>query len=254
MERPNWYHNMSSVTQAGLCVRTNQLDFDDEVTFAAERAIYDFARTDDKRPFLLVASLTHPHDPSRSLSAIGISIATTRSTCRARRSRAKSSIRIRCACAMSARWTRETVTEREYARCAPRLLRRDLLCRRQSRPADGGPCATPGSTATRSSSSSAITAKCSASAALVQDEFLRRRRARPAGRQRAASALRRAASPRAFRCVDVLPTLVDFAGGDSAGAGRVDRRTQSASGISTAPAAMTKPSANISPKARSRRS
>ena len=62
-ERPSWYHNMSSVTQAGLCVRTNQLDFDDEVTFAAERAIYDKARGLDPRPLLLVASLTHPHDP-----------------------------------------------------------------------------------------------------------------------------------------------------------------------------------------------
>jgi len=62
-ERPDWYHNMRSVTQAGLCVRTNQLDFDDEVVFEAERAIYDEARTADKRPFLLVASLTHPHDP-----------------------------------------------------------------------------------------------------------------------------------------------------------------------------------------------
>ena len=63
LERPDWYHNMSSVTQAGLCVRTNQLDFDDEVVFEAERAIYDEARTNDKKPFLLVASLTHPHDP-----------------------------------------------------------------------------------------------------------------------------------------------------------------------------------------------
>ena len=35
LERPQWYHNMSSVTEAGLCVRTNQLDFDDEVTLRA---------------------------------------------------------------------------------------------------------------------------------------------------------------------------------------------------------------------------
>ena len=62
-ERPSWYHNMSSVTQAGLCVRTNQLDYDDEVTFAAEREIYDKARGGDPRPLLLVASLSHPHDP-----------------------------------------------------------------------------------------------------------------------------------------------------------------------------------------------
>ncbi|WP_237480328.1 choline-sulfatase [Lichenibacterium dinghuense] len=62
-ERPSWYHNMSSVTDAGLCVRTNQMDFDEEVAFAAERAIYDHARGRDRRPFLMVASLTHPHDP-----------------------------------------------------------------------------------------------------------------------------------------------------------------------------------------------
>jgi len=63
LDRPDWYHNMSSVTEAGLCVRTNQLDFDDEVVFEAERAIFDLARARDRRPFLLVASLTHPHDP-----------------------------------------------------------------------------------------------------------------------------------------------------------------------------------------------
>jgi choline-sulfatase len=62
-ERPSWYHNMSSVTDAGLCVRTNQLDYDDEVVFAAERAIYDTARGRDERPFCVVVSLTHPHDP-----------------------------------------------------------------------------------------------------------------------------------------------------------------------------------------------
>ena len=62
-ERPSWYHNMSSVTDAGLCVRTNQIDFDEEVVFATERAIYDYARSRQEQPFLLVASLTHPHDP-----------------------------------------------------------------------------------------------------------------------------------------------------------------------------------------------
>lgn len=61
--RPSWYHNMSSVTDAGRCVRTNQLDFDDEVAFAAERALYDIVRGPDARPFCLTVSLTHPHDP-----------------------------------------------------------------------------------------------------------------------------------------------------------------------------------------------
>ena len=62
-DRPSWYHNMGSVAEAGVCVRTNQLDFDDEVAFASERAIYDVARANAPRPFLLVASFTHPHDP-----------------------------------------------------------------------------------------------------------------------------------------------------------------------------------------------
>jgi choline-sulfatase len=66
-ERPSWYHNMSSVVEAGVCVRTNQLDFDDEVTFTARQKLFDIARERqagrDQRPFCLVASLTHPHDP-----------------------------------------------------------------------------------------------------------------------------------------------------------------------------------------------
>jgi choline-sulfatase len=61
--RPSWYHNMSSVIDAGPCVRTNQLDFDDEVVFTAERRIYDLARSPESRPFCMVVSLTHPHDP-----------------------------------------------------------------------------------------------------------------------------------------------------------------------------------------------
>ncbi len=63
LERPSWYHDMSSVTDAGICVRTNQIDFDEEVAFAAERAIFDHVRGGDRRPMLMVASLTHPHDP-----------------------------------------------------------------------------------------------------------------------------------------------------------------------------------------------
>jgi len=61
--RPSWYHNMSSVIDAGPCVRTNQLDFDEEVVFTAERRIYDLARAPNRRPFCMVVSLTHPHDP-----------------------------------------------------------------------------------------------------------------------------------------------------------------------------------------------
>jgi choline-sulfatase len=65
--RPSWYHNMLSVTQAGTCVRSNQLDFDDEVTYAARRHIYDLARSNEHRPFCLTVSWTHPHDPYANL-------------------------------------------------------------------------------------------------------------------------------------------------------------------------------------------
>lgn len=61
--RPDWYHNMASVADAGPCVRTNQLDFDDEVVYAARQKLFDLARDGDRRPFCLTVSLTHPHDP-----------------------------------------------------------------------------------------------------------------------------------------------------------------------------------------------
>lgn len=61
--RPEWYHNMSSVLEAGPCVRSNQLDYDDEVVYAARRKLFDLARDADARPFCMTVSLTHPHDP-----------------------------------------------------------------------------------------------------------------------------------------------------------------------------------------------
>lgn len=61
--RPSWYHTMDSVSQAGPCTRTNQIDFDDEVVYAARQKLFDMARSRDGRPFCLVASMTHPHDP-----------------------------------------------------------------------------------------------------------------------------------------------------------------------------------------------
>jgi len=65
--RPNWYHNMLSVLQAGPCIRSNQLDYDDEVTYAARRQLYDLARSSDGRPWFLTVSWTHPHDPYAAL-------------------------------------------------------------------------------------------------------------------------------------------------------------------------------------------
>lgn len=62
--RLEWYHNSSSILQAGPCVRSNQLDYDEEVMYKAKQYLYDYVRQPaDKRPFCLTVSLTHPHDP-----------------------------------------------------------------------------------------------------------------------------------------------------------------------------------------------
>lgn len=58
-----WYHNLSSVKQAGVAVVTNQLAYDDEVGAQALRAIYDHARGTDARPMCLTVGFIHPHDP-----------------------------------------------------------------------------------------------------------------------------------------------------------------------------------------------
>ncbi len=58
-----WYHNMSSVKQAGVAAITNQLAYDDEVGTQAMRVLYDHARGEDERPLCLVTSFIHPHDP-----------------------------------------------------------------------------------------------------------------------------------------------------------------------------------------------
>lgn len=58
-----WYHNMGSVTGAGVAEITNQLEYDDEVAFQAVQKLYDLSRGGDPRPWCLTASFTHPHDP-----------------------------------------------------------------------------------------------------------------------------------------------------------------------------------------------
>ncbi|RJG45934.1 choline-sulfatase [Mesorhizobium sp. DCY119] len=61
-----WYHNLGSVTGAGVAEITNQMEYDDEVAFHATQKLYDHARTSDdtdRRPWCLTASFTHPHDP-----------------------------------------------------------------------------------------------------------------------------------------------------------------------------------------------
>ncbi len=61
-----WYHNMQTVKESGLAQATFQIDYDDEVGFAARRWLFDRARdraTGDRTPFAMVASFIHPHDP-----------------------------------------------------------------------------------------------------------------------------------------------------------------------------------------------
>ncbi len=58
-----WYHNLGSVTGAGVAEITNQLEYDDEVAYHATRKIYDLGRGHDDRPWALTVSFTHPHDP-----------------------------------------------------------------------------------------------------------------------------------------------------------------------------------------------
>ncbi len=64
-----WYHNMGSVTGAGVAETSNQLEYDDEVAYHATRKIYELARDSERetenpaRPWCLTVSFTHPHDP-----------------------------------------------------------------------------------------------------------------------------------------------------------------------------------------------
>ncbi|WP_111731962.1 choline-sulfatase [Roseovarius amoyensis] len=58
-----WYHNLGSVTGAGVAEITNQMEYDDEVAHHARAKLYDLGRGHDERPWCLTVSFTHPHDP-----------------------------------------------------------------------------------------------------------------------------------------------------------------------------------------------
>jgi choline-sulfatase len=60
MEQSN---NDSTFTDAGICLRNVQMEYDEEVCHRAVRKIYDLARGKNSRPFMLTVSMTHPHDP-----------------------------------------------------------------------------------------------------------------------------------------------------------------------------------------------
>ncbi len=58
-----WYHGMDTLHEAGQAMTTYQIDYDEEVGFAARRKLFDYARDGDERPWFMVASFIHPHDP-----------------------------------------------------------------------------------------------------------------------------------------------------------------------------------------------
>ena len=58
-----WYHGMDTLHEAGVAGATYQIDYDEEVGYAARRKLWDLARSQDDGPFFLCASFIHPHDP-----------------------------------------------------------------------------------------------------------------------------------------------------------------------------------------------
>lgn len=68
---PNWaepeakvrFQDMQNVLETGPCLRSMQMDYDDDVGDLAKRWLYDRARDTDAQPFMLTVSFTSPHDP-----------------------------------------------------------------------------------------------------------------------------------------------------------------------------------------------
>lgn len=55
--------SMRGVVEAGPCVRSLQIDYDDEVEYHGVQRLYDLARSPEERPFFLTISFSHPHPP-----------------------------------------------------------------------------------------------------------------------------------------------------------------------------------------------
>lgn len=55
--------SMRPVLEAGPCVRSLQIDYDEEVEYRGVQRLFDLARAPEDRPFFLTISFTHPHPP-----------------------------------------------------------------------------------------------------------------------------------------------------------------------------------------------
>lgn len=54
---------MAPVIESGPCVRSLQIDYDEEVAYYGQQALHDLARSPDDTPFFLTVSFTQPHSP-----------------------------------------------------------------------------------------------------------------------------------------------------------------------------------------------
>jgi len=54
---------MAPVIESGPCIRSLQMDYDEEVAFNGVQAVYDLGRRADEKPFFLTVSFTQPHSP-----------------------------------------------------------------------------------------------------------------------------------------------------------------------------------------------
>ena len=53
----------NTVVDAGICIRSLQIDFDEETAYQGTQKLYDLARDPQQHPFFLTVSFTHPHNP-----------------------------------------------------------------------------------------------------------------------------------------------------------------------------------------------
>ncbi|WP_031242841.1 choline-sulfatase [Advenella kashmirensis] len=69
---PNWKEgprnaptgiSMRAVVEAGSCLRSLQLDYDEQTAFLTKQKIYDLARNSRGQPFFVTVSFSHPHSP-----------------------------------------------------------------------------------------------------------------------------------------------------------------------------------------------
>ncbi len=60
------YPNLDEVVEAGPCIRSLGIDYDDEVSFTSVNRIYEMAREEADRPFLMTVSFIQPHPPFAS--------------------------------------------------------------------------------------------------------------------------------------------------------------------------------------------